>query len=78
MVKDRATKQTFTADESELLIRRVLSESLLEHGLICRADDRGEAVIQLSPPLIAGPEEFELITETLRTVLLTGMAELGM
>ena len=77
MVKDRETKQTFTADESELLIRRVLSESLLENGLICRADDRGDPVIQLSPPLIAGPEQFEEIVAALRAVLLKGMAELG-
>ena len=78
MVKNRETKETFSDDESELLIRRVLSESLLENGLICRADDRGDPVIQLSPPLIAGPEQFEEITTALRTVLLKGMAELGM
>jgi adenosylmethionine-8-amino-7-oxononanoate aminotransferase len=78
MVKDRTTKETFNESESELLIRRVLSESLLEAGLICRADDRGDPVIQLSPPLIAGPEQFEEIVTALRTVLLKGMAELGM
>jgi adenosylmethionine-8-amino-7-oxononanoate aminotransferase len=37
--------------------------------LICRADDRGEPVITLSPPLIAGPAEFEFIRSTLRAVL---------
>lgn len=78
MVKDRKTKETFSEGESELLIRRVLSESLLENGLICRADDRGDPVIQLSPPLIAGPEQFEEIVTALRIVLLKGMAELGM
>ena len=78
MVKDRKTKETFNAGESELLIRRVLSESLLEAELICRADDRGDPVIQLSPPLIAGPEQFEEIVTALKTVLLKGMAELGM
>jgi hypothetical protein len=32
--------------------------SVLPRGLICRADDRGDPVIQLSPPLIAGPARF--------------------
>ncbi len=78
MVRDRETRETFTAEESEVLIRRVLSESLLDEGLICRADDRGDPVIQLSPPLIAGPEQFEEIVSALRTTLLRGMVELGM
>jgi adenosylmethionine-8-amino-7-oxononanoate aminotransferase len=78
MVKDRETRASFTPSESELLIRRVLSESLLENGLICRADDRGDPVIQLSPPLIAGPEHFAEIVTALRAVLLRGMAELAM
>ena len=37
--------------------------------MICRADDRGEPVITLSPPLIAGPAEFDFIVATLRAVL---------
>ena len=78
MVRDRETKASFSAEESELLIRRLLSESLLDEGLICRADDRGDPVIQLSPPLIAGPEQFEEITTALRKTLLRGMAEIGM
>jgi hypothetical protein len=45
--------------------------------MICRADDRGEPVIQLSPPLIAGEEEFEFINSTLRQVLTEAMAEMG-
>ena len=55
--------------ESEWLLRGLLSPELFAAGLICRADDRGEPVITLSPPLIAGPAEFELIRSTLRTVL---------
>ncbi len=78
MVKNRDTKATFTADESELLIRRVLSESLLDNGLICRTDDRGDPVIQLSPPLIAGPEQFEEIVAAIRATLIVGMAAIGM
>jgi adenosylmethionine-8-amino-7-oxononanoate aminotransferase len=69
LVKDRATRETFTADESETLLRGYLSPAIFEAGLICRADDRGDPVIQLSPPLICGQEHFDLIEQTLRSVL---------
>jgi adenosylmethionine-8-amino-7-oxononanoate aminotransferase len=69
LVKDRETKQTFDAAESEELLRGFLSGELYRRGLICRTDDRGEPVIQLSPPLIAGPEQFEEIEAILRPVL---------
>jgi adenosylmethionine-8-amino-7-oxononanoate aminotransferase len=69
LVTDQATKGTFTPEQAEWLLRGFLSPRLYDAGLICRADDRGEPVITLSPPLIAGPYEFEFITSTLRTVL---------
>jgi adenosylmethionine-8-amino-7-oxononanoate aminotransferase len=69
LVKDRETRQTFTDDESETLLRGFLSNSLFERGLICRADDRGDPVIQISPPLIAGEAEFQEITGILGDVL---------
>jgi adenosylmethionine-8-amino-7-oxononanoate aminotransferase len=69
LVKDRETKETFDDEESEWLLRGFLSGALFERGLICRADDRGDPVIQLSPPLIAGPEDFEEIRSVLRPVL---------
>jgi adenosylmethionine-8-amino-7-oxononanoate aminotransferase len=69
LVKDKETKQSFDAEESEWLLRGYLSGALYEHGLICRADDRGDPVIQLSPPLIADTEQFEEIGAILRTVL---------
>src|SRR3954453_10769828 len=49
LVKDQDNKESFSADESETLLRGFLSGALYEHGLICRADDRGDPVIQLSP-----------------------------
>ena len=61
LVKDQETKETFNDEESETLLRGFLSGALYEHGLICRADDRGDPVIQLSPPLIADTEQFEEI-----------------
>ncbi|WP_084961999.1 aspartate aminotransferase family protein [Thermoactinospora rubra] len=69
LVKDRDTKETFDAEESERLIRGFLSHALFDAGLYCRADDRGDPVIQLSPPLIAGPKEFDEIESILRGVL---------
>jgi len=69
LVKDRDTQLSFSKDESESLLRGYLSGELFRRGLICRADDRGDPVIQLSPPLIAGPEHFEEIEGILRPVL---------
>ncbi len=66
---------TFTADDADWLLRGYLSPRLFEAGLICRADDRAEPVITLSPPLIAGRPEFEFIEATLRTVLTDASAE---
>ena len=69
LVKDRETKESFSGDEAEWLLRGFLSGELFSRGLICRADDRGDPVIQLSPPLIAGPEHFAEIESVLRPVL---------
>ena len=69
LVKDQDTKESFSDDESEWLLRGFLSGELYRRGLICRADDRGDPVIQLSPPLIAQPEHFEEIEGILRPVL---------
>ena len=69
LVKDQESKETFDDQECETLLRGFLSGELYRRGLICRADDRGDPVIQLSPPLIAGPEQFAEIEEILRSVL---------
>jgi adenosylmethionine-8-amino-7-oxononanoate aminotransferase len=69
LVKDPVTRETFDDDESERLLRGFLSGELFRQGLICRADDRGDPVVQLSPPLIADTEQFEEIVGVLRPVL---------
>jgi adenosylmethionine-8-amino-7-oxononanoate aminotransferase len=69
LVKDRDTRESFTDQESEDLLRGFLSSRMLEEGLICRAEDRGEPVIQLSPPLIATRAQLDEMTETLDRVL---------
>jgi adenosylmethionine-8-amino-7-oxononanoate aminotransferase len=69
LVKDKATRQTFDDAESEHLLRGFLSKALFEAGLYCRADDRGDPVIQLSPPLTVGQAEFDQMEGILRSVL---------
>jgi adenosylmethionine-8-amino-7-oxononanoate aminotransferase len=69
LVKDKETRESFNDEESEDLLRGFLSGELYRRGLICRADDRGDPVIQLAPPLIADTEQFEEIIGVLRPVL---------
>jgi adenosylmethionine-8-amino-7-oxononanoate aminotransferase len=69
LVKDKETRETFSHEECETLLRGFVSPKLFEKGLICRADDRGDPVIQISPPLIATQKEFDIITGTIGEVL---------
>jgi adenosylmethionine-8-amino-7-oxononanoate aminotransferase len=69
MVKDKATRATFTDEESERLLRGFLSHALFDAGLVCRADDRGDPVIQLAPPLTCTQEHFDEMEQILRSVL---------
>src|SRR4051794_20007380 len=69
LVKDKETRETFSDEESETLLRGFLSPQLFERGLICRADDRGDPVVQISPPLVAGPQEFAEMVGILGEVL---------
>ncbi|MEV4625637.1 aspartate aminotransferase family protein [Micromonospora sp. NPDC049523] len=69
LVKDKATRETFDEAESERLLRGFLSTALFEAGLYCRADDRGDPVVQLAPPLIADQRQFDEIEQILRSVL---------
>jgi len=69
LVKDKSTRETFDDPTTESLLRGFLSPALFEAGLICRADDRGDPVIQLAPPLICDQEQFDEIEAILRSVL---------
>ena len=61
LVRDKETKASFSDEESETLLRGFLSGELYKRGLICRADDRGDPVIQLAPPLIADTEQLHAL-----------------
>ncbi|GAA4283928.1 aspartate aminotransferase family protein [Brevibacterium daeguense] len=69
LVKDRDTKESFTDEESERILKGFVSHALFDRGLYCRADDRGEPVVQLSPPLTIGQAEFDQIEQIIRSVL---------
>jgi adenosylmethionine-8-amino-7-oxononanoate aminotransferase len=69
LVKDKETRESFSDEESETLLRGFLSGALWDRGLICRADDRGDPVVQISPPLVAGQAEIDEMTGILGDVL---------
>jgi adenosylmethionine-8-amino-7-oxononanoate aminotransferase len=69
LVKNSDTRESFSDEECDELLRGFVSPRLFERGLICRSDDRGDPVVQISPPLVAAEEEFEFIVSTLGDVL---------
>jgi adenosylmethionine-8-amino-7-oxononanoate aminotransferase len=68
LVKDEDNTR-FDADERERLLRGYMGPALLEAGLIARPDDRGDAVLQIAPPLIADDDVLDEIVDKMRTVL---------
>jgi adenosylmethionine-8-amino-7-oxononanoate aminotransferase len=60
----------FDADARELLLRGFLPRRLLDAGIIARADDRGDSVIQIAPPLISDRALLDQIVDALGDVLL--------
>jgi adenosylmethionine-8-amino-7-oxononanoate aminotransferase len=66
------------ADDRERLLRGYLPGRLLEAGLLARADDRGDAVLQIAPPLIADEAVLDEIVDAMRAVLTDAGAFLGL
>ena len=69
LVKDKETRESFSAQESERILRVFISQALFENGIYCRTDDRGDPVVQLAPALIANETQFDEIESILRNVL---------
>lgn len=69
LVSDKATMQRLTPDQRERILRGYLNPAMYKAGLYARADDRGDAVVQLAPPLTCGPAEFEQMEQILRPLL---------
>lgn len=69
LVKDKNTKESFDDEETERVLYGFLSKALYDNGLYCRADDRGDPVVQLAPPLISDQSTFDEIEQILRATL---------
>ena len=50
-------------------LRGFLPGALLDAGLYCRADNRGDPVVQVAPPLVCDGEHFDEMEQILRDVL---------
>jgi adenosylmethionine-8-amino-7-oxononanoate aminotransferase len=77
LVKDQQTSARFDREEGQALLRGFIAPETFAAGLICRTDDRGDLVIQLSPPLIAGETELDEIESVLRRVLTAAAAKVA-
>jgi len=77
LVKDSASGERFSKRECKRLLGEILSPRTFELGLICRTEDKAEPVIQLAPPLVAGPEEFREIVRILRQAITEAQEAMG-
>jgi adenosylmethionine-8-amino-7-oxononanoate aminotransferase len=68
LVRDRRG-QRFDAEGRQRLVREFLPARLLEAGVIARADDRGDVVVQIAPPLISDASVLDEIVDALADVL---------
>jgi adenosylmethionine-8-amino-7-oxononanoate aminotransferase len=76
LVRDEAAG-TFDTGERDHLLRGFLPGRLLEAGIIARADDRGDSVVQIAPPLISDAEVLDQIVDRLGEVLTDAGVEMG-
>jgi len=76
LVKNQETKETWSGDSAERLLRGYVSPEMFRRGLICRSDDRGDPVVQLAPPLISTREDIDFMVGTMREVF-TGAVKLA-
>jgi adenosylmethionine-8-amino-7-oxononanoate aminotransferase len=68
----------FDAEERERLLRGFLPKRLLEAGLIARADDRGDSVLQIAPPLIADTTFLDEVVDGVASVLADAGEAMGL
>ena len=76
LAKDGA-ELAFDADEREQLLRGFMPQALLEAGIIARADDRGDAVVQIAPPLVSDAALLDEIVDALQQVLTRASEHMG-
>lgn len=76
MVKD-ASNSRFDQNERDRLLRSFLPRRLRDAGIIARADDRGDSVLQIAPPLISDRGVLNEIVEALAEVLTDASTHMG-
>jgi adenosylmethionine-8-amino-7-oxononanoate aminotransferase len=74
---ERADGTPLREDEYQRYIKGVLSQALLDNGLICRFEDKEDPVIQYSPALVADRELLSRIAEITDSALTELERELG-
>jgi adenosylmethionine-8-amino-7-oxononanoate aminotransferase len=67
----------FEPEDVGRLVREIVPRLLLEHGLIARADDRGDPVLMIAPPLISDEGVLDEVVESMRDVLAAAGEEIG-
>ena len=77
LVKDEEATR-FDQAERDRLVRGYLPGRLLEAGIIARADDRGDSVVQIAPPLISDRGVLDEIVEALGAVLVDAGRYMGL
>jgi adenosylmethionine-8-amino-7-oxononanoate aminotransferase len=77
LVKDEDNSR-FDQDERDRLLRGFLPGRLREAGLIARADDRGDSVLQIAPPLISDAGVLDEIVARLGDVLTDAGVHMGL
>jgi adenosylmethionine-8-amino-7-oxononanoate aminotransferase len=76
LVRDQASKEPFSRDDCERVLRGSIAPGMWNAGVYCRADDRGQAVVQFAPTLTSGQAEFDEIEAALRSVLTAACTKL--
>jgi 4-aminobutyrate aminotransferase-like enzyme len=76
LVKDEANAR-FDQAERDRLLRGFLPRRLLDAGIIARADDRGDSVVQIAPPLISDSDVLDQIIDALAGVLADAAAHMA-
>ena len=68
LVKDKESREVWSGDEATRVLHDFVSPEMFARGLICRADDRGEPVVQLAPPLISTRSDIDFMVGVLHDV----------
>ena len=77
LMGDRESGREFSPEEKAGVCRELLPRLLKENGLMTRADDRGPAMLMLSPPLVADREVLDDLLRMVDVTLGQAAAQIG-